>query len=194
MTGALLPRFIFIWRFFGSIAICNLQNFIKKNVFFFSSLQTLKFSSPRHWYWDFLCLYCKFIIGNHCYGFSITNVSVKNFFSVTYNTVFYTLCSLLLIWATSQQNKRNGMCAQQRLSSAWASTQSDQSSLCAQWVARVPRCRHVDREDPDQTVWMHRLIWVFAGHTGHFVGFVMRWLIFCCSSDRGSYSRDTKQI
>ena len=26
----------------------------------------------------------------------------------------------------------------------------------------------------DQTGRMHRLIWVFAGHTGHFVGFVMR--------------------
>ena len=24
---------------------------------------------------------------------------------------------------------------------------------------------------------MYRLIWVFAGHTGHIVGFVMRWLI-----------------
>ena len=29
----------------------------------------------------------------------------------------------------------------------------------------------------DQTGWMPRLIWVFAGHTNHFVGFVMRQLI-----------------
>ena len=29
----------------------------------------------------------------------------------------------------------------------------------------------------DQTGWMHRLIWVFAGRTCHFVGFVMRRLI-----------------
>ena len=32
-------------------------------------------------------------------------------------------------------------------------------------------------EDSDQTGWMPRLIWVFAGCTCHFVGFVMRWLI-----------------
>ena len=32
-------------------------------------------------------------------------------------------------------------------------------------------------EDADQTGWMPRLIWVFAGRTDHFVGFVMRWLI-----------------
>ena len=32
-------------------------------------------------------------------------------------------------------------------------------------------------EDSDQTGRMPRLIWVFAGRTCHFVGFVMRWLI-----------------
>ena len=35
-----------------------------------------------------------------------------------------------------------------------------------------------DCEDSDQTGRMQRLIWVFAGHKGHFVGFVMRWLTF----------------
>ena len=35
------------------------------------------------------------------------------------------------------------MCTQQRLRSAWASTQSYQSSLCAQWVAKDPRSLHV---------------------------------------------------
>ena len=33
-------------------------------------------------------------------------------------------------------------------------------------------------EDSDQTGWMPRLIWVFAGRTCYFVGFEMRWLIF----------------
>ena len=37
---------------------------------------------------------------------------------------------------------------------------------------------HADSEDSDQTVRMPRLIWVHAGCTGHFVGFVMRRLIF----------------
>ena len=39
------------------------------------------------------------------------------------------------------------MCAQRRLRSDWAS----ESSLCAQWVAKDPRCRHADSEDSDQT-------------------------------------------
>ena len=34
------------------------------------------------------------------------------------------------IWAASWQNQQNGMCAQQRLRSAWASAQSDQSLHC----------------------------------------------------------------
>ena len=79
-------------------------------------------------------------------------------------------------WAASWQNQQNGMCAQQRHRSAWASAQSDQSSLCAQWVAKDSSFLHVDNEDSDQTGWMPRLIWGFAGRTGHFVGFVMRQL------------------
>ena len=35
---------------------------------------------------------------------------------------------------------------------------------------------HTDSEDSDQTWRMPRLILVFAGRTGHFVGYVMRWL------------------
>ena len=31
-------------------------------------------------------------------------------------------------------------------------------------------------EDSEQTGWMRRLIWVLAGQTYHFVGFVMVWL------------------
>ena len=39
------------------------------------------------------------------------------------------------------------VCTQQRLRSAWASAQSDQSSLCAKWVAKDPRFLHADSED-----------------------------------------------
>ena len=38
-----------------------------------------------------------------------------------------------------------------------------------------------DREDSDQTGRMPRLIWVFNGHTGNFVGFVKRRLNLCVS-------------
>ena len=41
--------------------------------------------------------------------------------------------------------------AQRRLRSAWASAQSDQCSLCAQWVAKDPWFLHADSEDSDQT-------------------------------------------
>ena len=41
----------------------------------------------------------------------------------------------------------NWVYAQRRLRSAWASAQSDQSSLCAQWVAKDPSFLHADSED-----------------------------------------------
>ena len=82
------------------------------------------------------------------------------------------------IWAASWQNQQNGMCAQWKLGSAWASPQSDQSSLSA-WRKLGSLATHwVHSEDSDQTGRMPRLIWVFTGHTGHFVGFVMRRLIW----------------
>ena len=70
------------------------------------------------------------------------------------------------------------LCAKRRLRWAWACAQSDQSLLCAQWVAKDPRFLHADSEDPDQTGLMPRLIWVFVGHT----------LILLVLSCRGSNS------
>ena len=49
-----------------------------------------------------------------------------------------------------------------------------ESLLCAQWVAKETSFLQADSEDSDQTGWMPRLIWVFAGRTCHFVGFVTR--------------------
>ena len=44
-----------------------------------------------------------------------------------------------IIWAASWQNQQNGMCAQRRLGSAWASAQSDQTGrmprlICLCWA------------------------------------------------------------
>ena len=79
---------------------------------------------------------------------------------------------ILTLEAASWQNQQNGMCAQRRLTSG----QSDQSSLSA-WRKLESLATHwAHSEDSDQTGRMPRLIWVFAGHTCHFVGFVMRWL------------------
>ena len=55
-----------------------------------------------------------------------------------------------------------------------------ESSLCAQWTAKDPSFLHADSEDSDQTERMPRLIWVFAGRTCHFVGFVMSGGSFYC--------------
>ena len=41
---------------------------------------------------------------------------------------------------------------------------------------RLPPKVYAIREDSDQTVWMRRLIWVFAGRTRLNVDFVVRWL------------------
>ena len=83
-----------------------------------------------------------------------------------------------IIWATACQNQRNDLCAQRRLRSDWASAQSDQSLLCAQLVAMDPRFLHADGE-----LWSDladaQADLVFAGRTGHFVGFVLLRLIFC---------------
>ena len=46
------------------------------------------------------------------------------------------------------------------------------------WVLSYPYWK-AHSEDSDQTGRMPRLIWVFAGRTGHFVGFVALWLKFC---------------
>ena len=81
------------------------------------------------------------------------------------------------IWAAPWQNQQNGLCAERRLRSAWASGQSDQSSLCAFWIAEDPGFLHADSKDSDQTVRMHRMIRVFDRRKGQFVGFVVRRLI-----------------
>ena len=88
------------------------------------------------------------------------------------------------ICASARQNQQNGMCAQRRLRSAWASTQSDQSLLRDHFVAKDPIFLHADSEEFAQTgQTVSRLIWIFAGRSCHFVGFVMCWLIYTfCSA------------
>ena len=51
-----------------------------------------------------------------------------------------------------------------------------ESSRCTLRVAKDPILLHADIKDSDQTGRMPKLIWVFTGHIGHFVGFVMRQL------------------
>ena len=57
------------------------------------------------------------------------------------------------------------LCTHRRLRSAWAFMQTDQSSLCAEWVVKDPSFLHAYSKDSNQTGQMPRLIWVFFGST-----------------------------
>ena len=65
-------------------------------------------------------------------------------------------------WARAWQNQQHVICTQRRLRSAWANEKSLGLFLPIKCTAKT-----------DLTGRMCRLIWVFVGHTGHFVGFVM---------------------
>ena len=72
------------------------------------------------------------------------------------------------------------VCAQWRLRSAWASAQSDQSSLRAEWVhvAKYPSFLHADSEESAQSDLSLR--WAHS----HFVGFVMSWFSYAKQGDQ----------
>ena len=86
------------------------------------------------------------------------------------------LHSMISNMSRDMTNPTKWLCAQRRLRSAWASAQSDQSSLCAKWVGKGPSFLHADSEDSDQTGRMPRLIWVFAGCTATLL------VLSCCGS------------
>ena len=87
------------------------------------------------------------------------------------------------IWASAWQNLQNGMCSQGRFRSTWASTQSDQSLLCTQWVTKDPSFLYANSEDSDETGWMPRLI--FAELSCNFDGFILIALVhFSYSSQK----------
>ena len=71
---------------------------------------------------------------------------------------------------TNEPQNTKMTCAQRRLGSAWV----DLIGLrCALIGYLRSQCFFKRTAKTDQTGWMPRLIWVFAGCTGHFVGFVM---------------------
>ena len=90
--------------------------------------------------------------------------------------------STINIWATTPQNQHNinDLFNQWKLRSAWASVRSDQSF-------RYPFSAL-------QKLWSDwtdaRLMWVFAGRTCHFVGFVIRQLKFAFTLE----SQNTKLL
>ena len=77
-----------------------------------------------------------------------------------------------------RENQQNGLCPKWRLRSAWASAQSDQNLRCPHEETLGPYLPIECTVKTDQTGRMFRLMWVFAGSTCHFVGFVMVRLIW----------------
>ena len=69
-----------------------------------------------------------------------------------------------------------------------------ESAVSARWGAKVPRLLHADSEDSDQTGRMPSLIWVVAGRTGHFVGFVMLWLFLIFWNSLTVFEEEKKKI
>ena len=75
------------------------------------------------------------------------------------------LCFYRNNWAATRPNQQNDLYAQRRLRSAWESAQTDQSSLCAQWIVKDPAFLHADSKDWSDWVdaqsdtnlrWVHR--------------------------------------
>ena len=97
--------------------------------------------------------------------------------SLRWSPMYHNLMSWLKYYELPHDKTNKMTCAQRRLRSAWASAQSDQSSLSA-WRKLGSLATHwAHSEDSDQTGRMPRLIWVFAGRTCQFVGFLTRRLL-----------------
>ena len=73
-------------------------------------------------------------------------------------------------WAAAWQNWQN----QRRLRSAWASAQPDLSLGCVLNRKQRAQAFFMRKVKTDQTGRIPRLIWIFTGRMGHFVGFVIR--------------------
>ena len=93
----------------------------------------------------------------------------------------YAQCTLYVSRDMTKQTK--WLCSQRRLRSAWASAQSEQSSLSAWRKLGSFATQSAHSEDSDQTGRMPRLIWVFAG-TQSFCWFchVLARVCFSCGS------------
>ena len=81
--------------------------------------------------------------------------------------------TLSINWAAACQNQQTDVRRVKTPISLGIRPVWSESSLCTHRVAKDARFLHADGEDSDQTGRMPRLIRVFAGRTGHLVGFVV---------------------
>ena len=123
------------------------------------------------WYWCYAFLNCTLFLTNTRQITSPLRCDVQMLHMVWRLWKQYELSKMHLSRDMTKPTK--WLCAQRRLRSAWASAQSDQSSLSA-WRKLGSLATHwAHSEESDQTGRMPRLIWVFAERT--FTLLVLSW-------------------
>ena len=111
----------------------------------------------------------------------------SSFVSVTNKKLIFVLapeiksCAFYEIFEPQRQNVLESMCAQRRLRSAFAFAQSDQNCRIFTgarffFIAKYEKSLLADKEDPDQTAPMLRLIRDLVGHKCQKVRFLTLWL------------------
>ena len=103
---------------------------------------------------------------------------------------------MTIIWAASRQNQQTHCAPSEDSDEPGHPPSRIRVFACAQWVVKDPSFLQAGSKDSDQTGRMSRLIWVSAGRTCHFVGFVMRrlkWLP-CSSTENLKNKKKTKKI
>ena len=106
----------------------------------------IKQTKPLIWSSGSLC--CSKVVN------AVTNLRYQGHYYRYQNCFHLATQDLSRIWAASWQNQQNDLCSLQRLRSAWASTQSDQSSLSAGRNIGSSATHWAHCEDSDR--WAHR--------------------------------------
>ena len=142
-----------------------------------SDLKTVvKFDNGWICYFKYLknvCLYSSNMIHTEFYTTDgNSSVSWRSLFMNIWTSVVLKLFYYKMSWGMTKPTKWPVCPAKIQISLGICPVWSE-LSMYAQWVAKDPMFLHVNSKDFDRTGWMPRLIWVFAGRTGHFVGFVV---------------------
>ena len=123
---------------------------------------------------------------DNLYTTSLCCIQTLMFFSAWWEMAFSwahrgLLYDFTTIWATARQNQQNNVCPVKTQISLRIHTVWPDSSLSAWRTVGSLSTHRVHSEYSDQSGWMPRLIWVYAGRTCHIVGFVVLRLIYLYS-------------
>ena len=140
----------------------------KTEIFFFLTVR-----EPKYFFQDKAKTFFFFSKPHICSKCILLDLYVRVFLEPNihgYIVYMFVYTCILDIWVRVYMSRdmtkpTKWLCAQRRLRSAWASAQSDQSSLSAWRIIGSLDTHWAHSEDSDQTGRMPRLIWVFAGRT-----------------------------